>query len=684
MEPDFSGWATKANLKCSDGRTIMPEAFKHMDGQTVPLVWQHSHNDPANVLGHAVLQHSAEGVRADCYFNGTPTAQQAKELVKHGDIKSLSIYANQLLEKAQRVMHGTIREVSLVLAGANPGAFIDPVTIRHADGEREDLDDEAVITMGEPIFHADDTEDTEDGPTVQDIYDSMTPEQQDVVTYLVSAAIEASKDPDGDGDDDAEAGVEADKAAEHSNNNNSGEGDLSHQGGADPMTRNVFDQTNAGSTPVGKQLTHAQMGEIFALAQRNGGVSSLRELIAEYAVSHGVIDKDELKHGIEPIDTLFPNFTNLDKTPQFLSRRMEWVQGVLDGCSKTPFSRVRSIVADITQDEARALGYIKGNYKKEEWFTVTKRTTQASTIYKKQKLDRDDIIEITDFDVVAFMKAEMQVMLREELARAVLISDGRAIDDPDKIPDPAAASSGAGIRSILNEHELYKTDVFVNLDDSNSSYQEMIESVMRSMRFYKGTGSPTMYTTLPILANMLLVKDTLGRRLYQSKADLSAAMLIGDIVTVEAMETLPNVLGIIVNLTDYNIGADKGGETSLFDFFDIDYNQYKYLIETRVSGALTRPKSALVVQKTAGGNVLAVPLAPTFVKSTGVVTIPTVTGVTYKNSDTNANLSAGAQTALTSGQELNVVAVPASGYYFETDGLSQKWHFELGSSTSTS
>ena len=697
MEPDFSGWATKANLVCSDGRTIMPDAFKHMDGLTVPLVWQHGHKNPENVLGKAILRHKADGMWAECYFNGTPAAKHVKETVKHGDINALSIYANRLVEQAKRVMHGVITEVSLVLAGANPGAFIDPVTIRHADGDYTELDDVAIISTGEALIHGTDATDStgsadagdEATPTPQEIWDSMTPLQQEFVEFVAETAANKAQDPDGDGDNDAEAGVEADKAAEHSDNNNSGEDNLSHQGGADPMTRNVFDQTDNVAKTGGKQLSHAQMKEIFTLAQKNG---SLRDTIAEYVVAHLDVDVNTLmhgnqeagtlQHGIDPIDILFPNFTNLDKTPQFLTRRTEWVQGVLDGCSKTPFSAVRSYVADLTQDAARALGYIKGNYKKEEWFSVTKRTTTATTIYKKQKLDRDDIVDITDFDVVAWLKGEISFMGREEIARAILIGDGREVDDPDKIKDPAGATSGAGIRSILNEHELYKTDVYVNLDDSNSSYVEAIEAIMQSMQFYKGTGTPTFYTTLPTLAKMLLLKDTLGRRLYNSKADLSAAMLVGDIVTVEVMEQVPGLIGIIVNLTDYNLGTNRGGEVNMFDFFDIDYNQYKYLWETRLSGALTKPKAALVVQKTAAGNVLVTPPAPTFVKSTGVVTIPTQTGVVYKNMDTNATLTAGAQTALTAGQMLNVYAVPSSGYYFMTDGLTVEWHFRAGSSTS--
>jgi hypothetical protein len=667
----------------------MPDAFKHMDGKQVPLVWQHGHSAPTNILGFGILKHSAEGVRIDAFFNATDAGKNAQQLVEHGDIKHLSIYANDLVEQNKNVMHGNIRETSLVLAGANRGAVIDQVNVRHSDGDVEELEGEAIIFTGMEFFHADSTTDTGSSsdpsgvdepsePTVQDVYDSLTDEQKSVVNYIVTTAVEAAQDPDGDGDNDAEVGVEADKAdAAHADSttdsNPAGEGDLSHQEGADKMSRNVFDQSQEVAVQDKRRvLTHADKQGIFADAMKIG---SLKEAVDAFAI----------KHGIEPIDILFPNYQNLDASPQFLSRRMEWVQGVLDGTSKTPFSNVRSIVADITQDEARAMGYIKGNYKKEEWFTVTRRTTSATTIYKKQKLDRDDIIDITDFDVVAWMKGEMSLMLREEIARAILVSDGRDIADPDKIADPAAASSGAGLRSIVNEHELYKTDVNVNLADSNSSYQEAVEAIIRARRWYKGSGTPTFFTTWATLTNMLLIKDTLGRRLYQNKADLAAAMMVSDIIPVEVMESTTNLLGIVVNLADYNVGANRGGEVSLFDFFDIDYNQYKYLAETRISGALTRPKSALVVWLTAGTNVVALPTNPTLVKATGVVTIPAVTGVVYKNSDTNATLTAGAQTALTAGQSLNVVAVPASGYYFEvSNGLAVEWHFEIGSSTSTS
>jgi hypothetical protein len=679
MGPDFSGWATKANMRCSDGRTITSDAFKHMDGKRVPLVWMHGHSEPQNVLGYAILKHvDNEGTRADAFFNSTPAGQNAKLQVEHGDITQLSIHANQLLEKpTKQVMHGQITEVSLVLAGANPGAKIDFVAIRHGDGSLDELEDEAFITTGEELFHADQTTDAppaapDANKTNEDAWNEFSPAQQDFVAFLVEEAVknaEAGGDPDGDGDDDttAEGVVNDDKQdATHSDTTNAGEGDLSHKEGADNMSRNVFDQTDKNKDKSGKrELTHAEAGEIFAAAQKNK--STLKTEVDAFA----------LQHGIEPMDVLFPNYQNLTNTPQFLSRRMEWVGGVLDATSKTPFSKVRTIVADITMDEARAKGYITGNMKKEEWFSVSRRTTDATTIYKKQKLNRDDIIEITDFDVVSWMKGEMSVMGREEIARAILIGDGRAVDDPDKVADPMGANSGAGIRSITNENEVFKTDVHVNVSDSNSSMLEAAEAILRSMRFYKGSGRPTLYTTLPTLTSLLLVKDGMNRRYWNSPEELAQYLMVDKIVPVEAMETLPDLIGIIVNLTDYNIGANKGGEVNLFDFFDIDYNQYKYLWETRVSGALTVPKSALVVWKTAAGDVLVSPVAPTWDKTTGVVTIPTQTGVVYKNNVTGATLTAGAQTALTADQTLVVEAHPASGYFFETDGLTVQWTFHM-------
>lgn len=664
MEPDFSGYATKAGLKCSDGRTIMPNAFQHMDGKKVPLVWQHSHNDPANVLGYALLENRPDGVYAYGFFNDTPSAQNAKALVRHGDITSMSIYANQLIERGKNVIHGVIREVSLVLSGANPGALIDYVSLRHSDGEIETLEDEAVIYTGLTLEHGavkedkpeennqqqnDSLEHAEDGEkTVQEIYDSLTDEQKNVVHYMIGAALEAAKGED---------------AAEHSSTQNA-EGDLVHQeGNAEEMTRNVFEQNGtASATAVQKHtLSHSDIKAIVEDAKR---VGSLRQAVEEYA----------LRHGIEDIDILFPEAKALSNTPEFLKRQTEWVAKVLNGTRKTPFSRIKSVWADITVEEARARGYIKGNFKKEEFFKLAKRTTGPTTVYKKQKLDRDDIIDITDFDVVAWLKGEMRLMLNEEIARAILIGDGRDVSDEDKIKDPAGASEGSGIRSILNEHELYATTVWVNLDDENSDYYEIVEAVLLARRHYKGTGTPTFFTTEEILTRMLLSKDGFGRRRFRNVEELASELRVDTVVAVEVMETVPDLIGIVVNLADYTIGADRGGEVSMFDDFDIDYNQYKYLIETRVSGALTKLKSALVIKKTAGTNVLATPVAPTFNKTTWVVTIPSVTGVVYKNADTDATLTAGPQTALSAGQTLNVKAVPDTGYYFATNA-DDEWSF---------
>jgi hypothetical protein len=425
------------------------------------------------------------------------------------------------------------------------------------------------------------------------------------------------------------------------------------------MTRNVFEQ-QGGTKEEKHVLTHSDIQGIVADAQRGG---SLKEAVEAYA----------LQHGIENIDVLFPDARNVTDTPEFDQRRVEWVSGVINGTKHSPFSRIKSIVADITFDEARAKGYIKGTLKKEEFFGVSKRVTTPSTIYKKQKLDRDDIIDITDFDVVAWLKAEMRVMLDEELARAVLIGDGRDVADEDKIKDPAGATEGAGIRAILNEHELYAATVNVNINDANSNMTEVTDEVIKSMGLYKGSGQPTFYTTLPVITQMLLTRDTLGRRLYRTASDLAAEMGVSSIVAVEVMEDEPDLVGIIVNLRDYTIGADKGGDVNFFDDFDIDYNQYKYLLETRISGALTKIRSALIIKKVAGSDVLTVPTEPAFDGTT--ITVPTVTGVTYKRADTNATVTTAAPIALAAGQELKIYAVPTAGHYFENN-VDDEWTFE--------
>jgi hypothetical protein len=668
-KPDFSGYATKAGLKCSDGRTIMTDAFKHQDKTTVPLVWQHVHNEPSNVLGYANLEHREDGVYAYGFFNETEQGKNAKTLVQHGDIKSLSIYANQLTEKSKQVIHGFIRELSLVLSGANPGALIDNISIAHSDGDVVTLEDEAVIYTGLELQHetgssstsTDSAGSTDNGPTIQEVYDSMTPEQQEVVHYMIGVALESSAQ-DSQGVSHSDEEEEQNEEAENSDENS--DSALVHQQDDDSeeegrrMTRNVFEEQSGGKKKDDENvLSHDAVKEIVSEAHRSG---SLKEAVELYA----------LKHGIENIETLFPDAKAITDTPDFDSRRVEWVSGVITGTRHSPFSRIKSIVADITLDEARAKGYVKGSLKKEEWFSVAKRVTTPSTVYKKQKLDRDDIIDITDFDVVVWLKSEMRLMLDEELARAVLIGDGRDVADDDKIKDPAGVSDGAGIRSILNDHDLYAATVFI--DDSGTT-SDVVDAIIGAMGFYKGSGSPTMYTTLPMLTSLLLTRDNMGHRLWKTPAELASEMGVSSIVTVEPMESEQDLIGIVVNLKDYTIGADKGGEINFFDDFDIDYNQYKYLLETRVSGALTKMRSALVVKRAAAGSSLVAPDKPDFDGTT--VTVPTTTGVTYRNKSTGGTLTTASPTSLANGESLTVEAVPSGSQYYFANNVQDEWTF---------
>jgi hypothetical protein len=668
-KPDFSGYATKAGLKCSDGRTIMTDAFKHQDKTTVPLVWQHVHNEPSNVLGYANLEHREDGVYAYGFFNETEQGKNAKTLVQHGDIKSLSIYANQLTEKSKQVIHGFIRELSLVLSGANPGALIDNISIAHSDGDVVTLEDEAVIYTGLELQHetgssstsTDSAGSTDNGPTIQEVYDSMTPEQQEVVHYMIGVALESSAQ-DSQGVSHSDEEEEQNEEAENSDENS--DSALVHQQDDDSeeegrrMTRNVFEEQSGGKKKDDENvLSHDAVKEIVSEAHRSG---SLKEAVELYA----------LKHGIENIETMFPDAKAITDTPDFDSRRVEWVSGVITGTRHSPFSRIKSIVADITLDEARAKGYVKGSLKKEEWFSVAKRVTTPSTVYKKQKLDRDDIIDITDFDVVVWLKSEMRLMLDEELARAVLIGDGRDVADDDKIKDPAGVSDGAGIRSILNDHDLYAATVFI--DDSGTT-SDVVDAIIGAMGFYKGSGSPTMYTTLPMLTSLLLTRDNMGHRLWKTPAELASEMGVSSIVTVEPMESEQDLIGIVVNLKDYTIGADKGGEINFFDDFDIDYNQYKYLLETRVSGALTKMRSALVVKRAAAGSSLVAPDKPDFDGTT--VTVPTTTGVTYRNKSTGGTLTTASPTSLANGESLTVEAVPSGSQYYFANNVQDEWTF---------
>lgn len=626
MTADFSGYATKVGLKCSDGRTIMPNAFEGNDGAKVPLVWQHSHNEPSNVLGHAMLENREDGVYAYGFFNDTPAAQQAKALVQHGDISALSIYANNLVEKSKQVMHGVIREVSLVLSGANPGALIDNVTIRHSDGDIDVLDDEAVIYTGEvlmhgdSLYHEDDADDNE--RTIEDVYNEMTEEQQDVVNYLVGLA--ATSDPE-DYDDNAED-----------------DEDVEHDGlDGGYMTHNVFESNGVASDRP--TLSHSQIEEIMEDAKKTG---SLKEAFLAHAE----------QYGIGNIDILFPDAKTLRNTPDFVQRRNEWVSSVLSGTQHSPFNRIKSIAADITQDEARAKGYIKGKMKKEEFFELTKRITTPTTIYKKQKLDRDDIIDITDLDVVAWLKMEMRMMLDEELARAILIGDGREVDHDDKINEK-------NIRPIAKDNSFYTHRVTVAADVAPDVLED---NILRSRKFYKGTGTPTFYTTEDVLSDLLLQKDKMGRRIYSSQSELESALRVSKIIPCEVLEATPELLGIMVNLTDYTVGATRGGEVSMFDDFDIDYNQYKYLMETRVCGTLTRPKSAIAFWKQKGTK--ATPEKPTVLKN--VITIPTTAGVDYTIEGAKVTGS------VTMSADTTVVAVPQKNYFFDT-GVVDNWFFNF-------
>lgn len=562
---DFSGWATKVNLKCSDGRTIMKDAFKDNDGKLVPLVWNHQHNDPTNVLGHALLQNRDEGVYAYCTFNDSEAGKTGKLLVQHGDICALSIWANQLKQNLNNVVHGNIREVSLVLAGANPGAFIDSI-IMHG----QESDEEAIIYTGEDIVlsHGDDKEDkkveetekkieTGKEETVADVFNTLSEKQKNVVYAIIGQALEEGE------------GFDEEKESE----------------GGKEMKHNVFDQTEEKQDDV---LSHDAMNAILADGKRFG---SLKESFLAHA--------DE--YGIQQIDYLFPEVKSLNNPPEFIKRETDWVSKVMNGVHRTPFSRIKSSFADITADEARAKGYIKGNLKKEEVFTLLKRSTTPTTIYKKQKLDRDDIIDITDFDVVTWLKSEMRMMLDEEIARAILIGDGRLSSSDDKINEQ-------NIRPIWKDEDLYTIKSVVTVPSGGKLAEEFIDQAVRAMKDYKGSGNPTCFMTDELLTECLLLKDTMGHRLYKSADEVATAMRVSSIVTVPVMEGLTrettvgskthtNTLkAIIVNLNDYNVGADKGGAINMFDDFDIDYNQQKYLIETRCSGALIKPYSAIALE----------------------------------------------------------------------------------------
>ena len=576
---DFSGWATRNNLKCSDGRVIMRDAFKNDDGKKRPLVWMHQHNDPTNVLGHAILENREEGVYAYCTFNDTEQGRNAKQLVEHGDVTALSIFANQLQQKGPNVVHGAIREVSLVLAGANPGAYIESV-IKHDDGD----DEEGVIYTGEEIVlyhedhddnsmsHADEggeakktetkteSEKDSDEETVADVFNTLTEKQKTVVYAMIGQALEDSGSAESEDDNKDDTSKEDDEEMKH----------------------NVFDQTDTQKQE--NTLSHDAMQTIINDAKRFG---SMKESVLQHADTYG----------IQQIDWLFPDAKNQNMPPEFIKRDTTWVQKVMSGVHHTPFSRIKSMFADITEDDARAKGYMKGKLKKEEVFSLLKRTTSPTTVYKKQKMDRDDIIDITDFDVVSWLKSEMRMMLDEELARAYLIGDGRLASSDDKINEQ-------NIRPIMKDDELFAIQAEVAVSSSATAddvAKTFIRTAIKTRKDYKGSGNPLLFTTEDMLTDLLLLEDAIGHTLYD-EASLARKLRVREIITVPVMEGVKgknggDLLGIIVNLQDYNVGADKGGAINMFDDFDIDYNQQKYLIETRCSGALTKPYSAIVLEK---------------------------------------------------------------------------------------
>lgn len=574
---DFSGWATRNDLKCADGRTIRRDAFKHNDGDVVPLVWNHQHDDPFNCLGQATLENKPEGVYAYCSFNNSESGKQARELVMHGDVKALSIYANHLSQNKRTgdVFHGDIKEVSLVLAGANPGALIEDI-IQHSDDD--DGDEQAIIYAGgafdleirhsdihkeepmnpdEKLIHADPdpAEETDTEETIGDILSTLNEKQMNAVYAIVGQALE-----DGGATDDEYDDEEGDTEVKH----------------------NIFDNDTADQSNV---LQHADMEAILADGKRYG---SLRE--------------SALAHGIDGIDTLFPEPKNLNTPPDWITRKMDWVSKVMSGVHHTPFSRIKSMYADLTADEARAKGYIKGKLKKEQVFTLLKRTTTPTTIYKKQKLDRDDVIDITDFDVVAWLKTEMRFMLDEEIARAILVGDGRDGSSDDKINE-------MNIRPIWTDSDLYTIKATVTKkagateDDMAKAF---IRTAIKSRKDYRGSGEPVLFTTEDMITNCLLLEDTTGRVIYDSIDKLRTVLRVREIIAVPVMEGLTrtdtddskvhSLMGIIVNLNDYNVGADKGGAVNMFDDFDIDYNAQKYLIETRCSGAMIKPYAAIAIE----------------------------------------------------------------------------------------
>ena len=584
---DFGGWATRNNIKCSDGRTILKDAFKQNDGQKVPLVWNHQHNDPSEVLGHALLENRAEGVYAYCKFNNTESGQTAKSLVANGDVDKLSIYANRLKTHMNNVMHGCIREVSLVLAGANPGAFIDTV-ISH--GEDAEAEEEGTIYTDEhiDIIEHNDDENNKKGETdmedenkkvdeekkeennektIQEVFETLNEEQKNAVYAIVGQALEHN---DNSEDDDSEDSSE--------NNNDEGEEDMKH---------NVFDNDKNNDEVL-------QHSEILASAIQDAKkYGSLKESVIEHAAINNITD----------IGKLFPDATALNKEPIMIEKDQTWVGKIINTIKHTPFSRVKVTMGKMTEPQARAKGYIKGNKKTNIQMAALNRIVTPTTVYIKNEIDRDDVIDITDFDVVAWQKREMRKELDKELALAALLGDGRDISDNDKINEQNIIPIIKDVDTFTIKYTITEGVDYKQANNSasnNDSFTKgIIRAAIRSRKEYKGSGSPTFFTTEDYLTDMLLIEDQNGRRIYESLAQLALALRVKEIVTIPEMEqeAYKDIVGVIVNMADYTMGADKGGSVNMFDDFDIDYNQMKYLMETRCSGALTVPYSAIVLKK---------------------------------------------------------------------------------------
>lgn len=585
---DFEGWATKNDLKCSDGLTIRKDAFAVQDGKTVPLVWNHQHNKVADVLGHAVLENRNEGVYARCSFNNTSSGRDAKEAVEHGDVTALSIWANNLQRVGDDILHGVIREVSLVLAGANPGAFIESV-LAHNEPMGEDEDegifynnDSIIICHAEPERkEEDDKKDDEEGKTVQQVLDEMTDEQKAAVGIIIDQVV---KDAKGD----------------------SGEEDTPKEKEEKEMKHNMFE----GRSSNVQVISHSDMEKIIADAKKLGTLKDAVNANIEDGVLAHSIDTTGMEtatgsqtYGFNDPSMLFPDYKSMSNTPEWIKRNTDWVVKLMSKVHHTPFSRIKSLYANITEDEARARGYIKGKRKKEEVFTTLKRTTTPQTVYKKQKLDRDDVIDITDFDVIAWIRAEMRIMLDEEIARAILIGDGRPADSDDKIHEE-------NIRPVVKDVPLFNTIIKVTVPadaDEATIAKETIKAMIRGRKYFKGSGKPDFWTTEDVTTEMLLLEDQIGHSIYKTEAELATKLRVNEIIPVEPMEgqtiTITEnsttkqypIIGVVVNMADYNVGADKGGEVNMFDDFDINFNQQLYLIETRISGALIKPFSALTV-----------------------------------------------------------------------------------------